>query len=98
MAMLNIRVDFPTPGSPPIILILPATIPPPKTKSSSSYPVVIREVLSDSFFSRGRGTEYDFLLKGEVLEKRSDVSSIIVFQLLHVSHFPAHLAYSVPQD
>ena len=41
LANCNIKVDLPIPGSPPINTREPFTSPPPKTLSSSSYPVFV---------------------------------------------------------
>ena len=98
-----INVDLPIPGSPPIKLSEPSTIPPPNTLFNSSYPVSkrISFVTTISFsFLTVELFEKVALCPLAVLELFFFVtfSSTKLFQLLHPGHFPIHLADSYPHS
>ena len=87
------RVDLPAPGSPPISIPAPFTIPPPRTLSSSLIPVRIRFLLSSASISLNWLNSTDLyevffaVDAGEV----SITSSVIVFHSLQDEHCPCHL-------
>src|SRR5665647_3678767 len=90
-------VDLPIPGSPPISMRDPLTMPPPRIRSISPIPVVIR---SDSFTSMPdsssglrRGAEEEI----EEGEERAISSSRYVFHSLHAGQWPIHFGDSAPQ-
>ena len=59
------RVLLPIPGSPPIRIRLPGTMPPPSTRENSAIGMGIRSQGSPSICERGRGTERDPALNGD---------------------------------
>ena len=102
------RVDLPIPGSPPMSVIEPGTIPPPNTRSSSKSVVLMRgsssAVTSDSLTGSGaccpmpvrawrlRRSLLTLLLSGRM------VISFIVFHAPHEGHRPTHLGESIPHS
>src|SRR5688500_3877666 len=90
-------VDLPIPGSPPISTALPATSPPPSTRSSSPMP---EELRAASCVSASSATHSIFLPLPEVspLGVASMDSSTLLFQLLQASHLPDHSGWMDSQD
>jgi hypothetical protein len=103
-------VDLPIPGSPPMRIIDPGTIPPPRTKSNSSIPVFQR-LASDPWTSRSRGVGATLPPSASDRApaiRRDDppltvtfgamISSTSVFHSPHVSQRPCHRGYSAPHS
>src|SRR5687768_8545853 len=94
-------VDLPMPGSPPMRMSEPGTMPPPSTKSNSSRSVAQRAsdvlVISPSgcdfvgVLPCAEGALFSFLLL--VLS-----SSTSVFHALHAGHCPCQRGLSLPQS
>ena len=93
-------VDLPIPGAPPTKTRLPATAPPPRTRSSSPIPVVNRISQSDRT-SRIRcatrlwPTGAGFPLPTGV---GRSICSSNVFQAPQAGHLPCHFGDSFPQS
>src|SRR5688500_2988418 len=90
------------PGSPPTSTMLPGTMPPPSAKSNSARPDFQRGD-SDPTTSPNRRVVATGVLS-RALPRVADgdaaftISSTSVFHSPHVSHLPAHLAYSAPHS
>ena len=99
----NSKVDLPMPGSPPIKTTPPWTMPPPKTRSSSSWPVGVRGTsdasMSDKVATSAAGTNaaipaYRFLTG----PPDSTAPSMRVFHALQLGHLPSHLGLVPPHS
>src|SRR5215212_7807284 len=98
------------PGSPPIRIIDPGTIPPPSTKSNSSIPVfhrgsalpvTSRKRIGDATDPPSASVLCPPILRDApdfppVAEDLGATSSTSVFQSPHTSHRPAQREYSAP--
>src|SRR5262249_48015305 len=94
-ATSNMRVDLPTPGSPPSRTSAPATTPPPSTRSNSLIPV---EILGDSTpVISGKRIGDEFQEAGLAMV---DVirSSTKVFHCWQAGHRPIHFGDGTPHS
>src|SRR5439155_22118236 len=108
-ATCSSRVDLPMPGSPPMRIIEPGTIPPPRTKSNSSIPVFHRRA-SLPLTSRSLGVTATLPPSASVRVPparrlaplvgalRAATSSTSEFHAPQTSHRPAHLGCSAPHS
>ena len=86
---------MPAPGSPPISTAEPITMPPPKTRSSSASPLLIRGSSAISISDSGLlltmlpAKPDDLDLRDAAAEDKR--TSDKVFQALHAEHCPCHL-------
>src|SRR6201746_2499480 len=93
------RVDLPTPGSPPISSAEPGTMPPPVTRSNSATPVTRRGGASSSVLRSSSAKRRPLTrLVAPAPMGAGAPSSVMVFHPPQDSHFPAHLELVVPQD
>src|SRR5579864_7040406 len=93
------RVDLPTPGSPPIRTRLPATIPPPSTRLSSSHARAVRGADSEDTSPTGTALEpCDGRLASRPGPALRTWTSCSVFQARQCGHWPAHLTLSPPHS
>ena len=94
----SVKVDFPIPGDPPIRTSEPGTIPPPRTRSSSAMPVVIRATCWASTSRRGTG----FAARPDrVAEPRAGAtarSSTSEFHSPQPGQRPCHFGLSCPHE
>ena len=91
-------MDFPIPGSPPTRTREPGTMPPPRTRLSSSRPELTRSSSSIGTEERQTGAAAAFLSSRALPALFfSTVSSTKVFHSLHPGHCPSHLGDSYPQ-
>ena len=85
------KVDFPIPGSPPIITADRFVAPPPRTRSNSSIPVVNLDVSCALIDSNGTGFAFSLtelpLPAGETAEL-STIHSSMLFHSPHSGHRP----------
>lgn len=99
-ASCNISVDFPMPGSPPIKINDPGTMPPPNTRFSSSSWVTIRGSLAVStceiLLALLRSAFVSWRHSVLVISSFCTISSTKEFQVPQEGHFPCHLADSCP--
>src|SRR5204862_174875 len=93
---IDVSVDLPMPGEPPISTIEPGTTPPPRIRSSSPIPVDSRSWRS-AFTSASRTGFAGRPPAGADLRASARASSASVFQAPQPGHCPCHLADSVPQ-
>lgn len=97
------RVDLPMPGSPPRSIMDPGTIPPPRIRSTSLFPMSILLSLSTEMSLRGTGLDSEIptrafgLAADEALVLR-DKPSFMVFHSPHAGQRPIHLEVSLPHD
>ena len=96
---IEVSVDLPMPGEPPISTIEPGTIPPPRIWSSSPIPVDRRTWRSARTSARRTGLAA-FVAPPpppRLAATGARVSSASVFQALQPGHWPCHFADSDPQ-
>ena len=92
-------VDFPIPGSPPTNTRDPGTMPPPRTRSNSAMPELIRSVSEVSISSNVTGfavpePNFPALFPADF----TTGSSTKLFQALHPGHCPIHFVDSYPHS
>jgi hypothetical protein len=93
----NRSVDFPMPGSPPTRMADPPTIPPPRTRSISTIPVVIRSPSSAAMSSIDWGTPSNRRSTGCVASTFRISSSTNRFHSPQEGHLPSHFGDCWPQ-
>src|SRR5580692_10114117 len=91
-------VDLPTPGSPPSSTRLPATSPPPSTRSSSPIVLDRRSLISTAHSVIASGpcpsdTPVELGRGGAACS----ISSTSELHSLHTGHLPSHLVSACPQ-
>src|SRR5574344_207652 len=92
------------PGSPPIRIIEPFTIPPPRTLSSSSFPEIVRFSSPVSIEDKSIGLEPPLSMNERPLEVFALSGSLLIISspiVLHApqeGHFPIHFGLSAPQS
>jgi len=96
----SMRVDLPIPGSPPMRMREPSTIPPPRTRSNSATPVRIRRDSVTSTESIGTGFAAKAGRPFPALPGAATTgfSSTRQSQSPHSGHWPIHLGLCPPQD
>src|SRR5699024_8482926 len=96
----NSNVDFPIPGSPPIKISDPGTIPPPSTRLNSSMFVVMRGSFSDAIELIFCGLLGFRMFPPTDCTDRAGAtsSSTKVFHSLQPGHFPIHFSDSYPHS
>src|SRR5271156_1266688 len=93
------RVDLPTPGSPPISSAEPGTMPPPVTRSNSAIPVPRRCGALSSVLRSSSAKRRPFSrLVAPAPIGAGAPSSVMVFHPLHDSQRPDLLEDTAPQD
>ena len=95
-AICNMSVDFPMPGSPPTSTTDPGTIPPPRTRSSSGIPQLIRGSADTSSSVIGTGRTA-LLAFGPEEREGVEISSTNVFHPSQFGHLPSQRAEAWPQ-
>ena len=93
------NVDLPIPGSPPTKSAEAGTSPPPKARSSSIIPLLVRSGGASVLFMPLSFTADPRFAPIEAFEgpEESPASSEIVFHSPHASHRPDHLLVTAPQ-
>ncbi len=104
IAICRTSVLFPMPGSPPISINSPGTMPPPNTRSSSSLAVVERFISDSSTLLSGTAVTsvkiFPVLCACDKADALSTtiVSSVYVFHSPHCGHRPTHFGLSAPHS